>query len=70
MTYGCSVPSRSSRDVLLVEDTADCRTDRIVVVVEVEVISKEENKKERIEEVLYTSYSLQEINFLGKVLVY
>jgi len=55
---------------LLVEDAADCRTDRIVVVVEVEVISKEGNKKERIEKVLYTSYSLQEINFLGKVLVY
>lgn len=48
MTYGCSVTSRSSRNVLFVEDTADCRTDRIVVVVEVEVISKEENKKERI----------------------
>lgn len=45
-------------NVLLAEDTADCRTDRIVVVVEVEVISKEENKKERIEKVLYTSYSL------------
>lgn len=44
-------------NVLLVEDTADCRTDCIVVVVEVEVISKEENKKERIEEVLYTFYS-------------
>lgn len=57
-------------NVLFVEGTADCRTDRIVVVVEVEVISKEENKKERIQEVLYTSYSLQEINFLGKVLVY